>query len=79
MTTFPLRNIDCNKTVKDDKIIRLNGPIRSIRGSEGGTEDLLVCLSDFHIFIVLIPKLGSTLKKESLSDGNTFYDPYGAN
>ena len=61
-----------NKTVKDDKIIRLNGPIRSIRGSEGGTEDLLVCLSDFHIFIVLIPKLGSTLKKESLSDVNEF-------
>ena len=79
MTTFPLRNIDFNKTVKDDKIIRLNGPIRSIRGSEDGTEDLLVCLSDFHIFIVLIPKLGSILKKESLSDGNTFYDPYGAN
>ena len=42
----------------------MNGPIRSIRGAEGGTEDLLVCLSDFHIFIVLIPKLGSTLKKE---------------
>jgi len=58
-----IRNENQKFSLKDDKIIRLNGPIRSIRGAEGGTEDLLVCLSDFHIFIVLIPKLGSTLKK----------------
>lgn len=51
---------------KAKQIIRLNGPVRFIRGAGGGTEDIFACVSDYHLFIVLLPKLGSILKQPEI-------------